>query len=80
MASEARVARLESVTHTYASVFALDDLTVDIPSGRMVGLIGPDGVGKSTLLALVSGARQIQSGRVSVLGADMSKAVDRVAV
>lgn len=80
MAGEARVARLESVTHTYASVFALDDLTVDIPSGRMVGLIGPDGVGKSTLLALVSGARQIQSGRVSVLGADMSKTVERVAV
>ncbi|WP_244437819.1 ribosome-associated ATPase/putative transporter RbbA [Hyphomicrobium denitrificans] len=80
MAGEALVARLENVTHTYASVFALDDLTVDIPSGRMVGLIGPDGVGKSTLLALVSGARQIQSGRVTVLGADMSKAVDRVAV
>lgn len=80
MAGEALVARLESVTHTYASVFALDDLTVDIPSGKMVGLIGPDGVGKSALLALVSGARQIQSGRVTVLGADMSKAVDRVAV
>jgi ribosome-dependent ATPase len=38
----------------------------------MVGFIGPDGVGKSTLLALVSGARQIQSGRVEALGGDMA--------
>jgi ribosome-dependent ATPase len=77
MTSEASVARLAGVCHTYANIFALDDLTVDIPSGKMVGLIGPDGVGKSSLLALVSGARRIQSGRVIVLGADMSKASDR---
>ena len=38
----------------------------------MVGLIGPDGVGKSSLLALVSGARQIQSGQVEVLGGDIA--------
>jgi ribosome-dependent ATPase len=71
------VARLENVTHKYSSVFALDDVTVTIPKGSIVGLIGPDGVGKSSLLALIAGARQIQSGAVSVLGADMSNARTR---
>ena len=42
------------------------------PRGSFVGLIGPDGVGKSTLLGVIAGAKQIQSGRVSVLGGDMA--------
>ncbi len=46
----------------------------------MVGLIGPDGVGKSTLLSIIAGARQIQSGRVLVLGGDMADAAHRAAV
>ena len=51
---------------------ALDDLTLDIPAGCMAGMIGPDGVGKSTLLALISGVRKIQSGTVTVLDGDMA--------
>ena len=39
----------------------------------MVGVIGPDGVGKSTLLALISGVRTIQSGKVTVFGGDLAK-------
>ena len=39
----------------------------------MVGLIGPDGVGKSSLLALVAGARAIQAGAIEVLGGDMAE-------
>src|SRR5208282_692699 len=46
--------------------------TLDLPEGRMVGLIGPDGVGKSTLLGLIAGARRIQTGRVRTLGGDMA--------
>ena len=40
----------------------------------MVGLIGPDGVGKSSVLSLIAGARQIQAGAVQVLGGDMASA------
>lgn len=38
----------------------------------MIGLIGPDGVGKSSLLSLISGARQIQGGYVEALDGDMA--------
>jgi ribosome-dependent ATPase len=74
------VARLESVTQIYPRASALDSVSVEVPAGCMVGLIGPDGVGKSTLLSIVAGARRIQSGRVFVLGGDMADAGHRAAV
>ena len=55
------VASVERVTHRYGKTFALNDLTLDIPAQCMVGMIGPDGVGKSTLLALISGVRKIRN-------------------
>src|SRR6476646_1155060 len=66
------IARLEGVTHRYGKTVALNDLTLDIPAQCMVGMIGPDGVGKSTLLALISGVRKIQTGKVTVLDGDMA--------
>jgi ribosome-dependent ATPase len=74
------VARLEAVTHRYRSVLALDEITLDIPVGSLVGVIGPDGVGKSTLLSIIAGARRIQSGTVLVLDGDMSNAGHRARV
>ncbi|HVK18875.1 MAG TPA: ribosome-associated ATPase/putative transporter RbbA [Fimbriiglobus sp.] len=68
----APVARLTDVSLTYGKTRALDHISIDIPAGCMVGLIGPDGVGKSSLMALVAGARRIQEGRVEVLGGDMA--------
>jgi len=65
------VARLSGVSHRYGAVVALEAVDIALPAGCMVGLIGPDGVGKSSLLALVSGARQIQAGKVEVLGGDI---------
>jgi ribosome-dependent ATPase len=64
-------ARLKELSHTYGKRIALNDVTLDIPAGRMIGFIGPDGVGKSTLLSLIAGARVIQRGDVEVLGGDM---------
>jgi ribosome-dependent ATPase len=71
------VVRLESVALTYGKTRALDSITIDIPPGCMVGLIGPDGVGKSSLLALIAGAHVIQQGHVAVLGGDMADAMHR---
>jgi ribosome-dependent ATPase len=73
-------ARLEGVTQRYGKVAALDAVTLDIPAGCMVGLIGPDGVGKSSVLSLIAGARRIQSGTVQVLGGDMANAAYRAAL
>lgn len=71
------VASLRGVTQRYGKVLALDQITLELPAGYMVGLIGPDGVGKSTLLALLAGAREIQTGQVQALGADMGNRQQR---
>jgi ribosome-dependent ATPase len=76
----APVAELKSVTHRYGKAVALDDVSIVIPARRMVGLIGPDGVGKSTVQALVAGVRRIQEGDVTALGGDMASASHRDAV
>ncbi|HDS6408917.1 TPA: ribosome-associated ATPase/putative transporter RbbA [Klebsiella oxytoca] len=66
------VARLENVSQHFGATVALKDITLSIPARCMVGLIGPDGVGKSSLLSLISGARVIEHGNVMVLGGDIS--------
>ncbi|HEY4901035.1 MAG TPA: ATP-binding cassette domain-containing protein, partial [Terriglobales bacterium] len=71
------IARLSNVTLAYHAKRALDAITLDIPSGCMVGLIGSDGVGKSSLLGLVAGVRRIQSGQVEVLDGNMADAAHR---
>ena len=65
------VVQFVDVTHRYGEVLAANNLSLTIPAGKTVGFIGPDGVGKSTWLGLIAGARQIQQGQVRVLGGDM---------
>lgn len=74
------VVSIKDVTHRYGSVVALDNISLDIPSGLMVGIIGPDGVGKSTLMAIVAGSKKLQQGKVTVLGGDIADASHRGAV
>ncbi|HNX69262.1 MAG TPA: ribosome-associated ATPase/putative transporter RbbA [Candidatus Omnitrophota bacterium] len=71
------VVSIKEVTHRYGKVVALDSISLDIPSGLMVGIIGPDGVGKSTLMALIAGSKTIQQGQVTALGGEMTDAVHR---
>ena len=73
----ATVASAHQVSLRYGDVIALDGIDLDIPAGRMVGLIGPDGVGKSSLLSLLAGVRIIQEGTVEVLGGDMASKAHR---
>ena len=63
---------IQNLSHRYGKTLALDGVSLDIPKGATVGLIGPDGVGKSTLLSLMAGVKVIQDGRVEVLGGDMA--------
>ncbi|MBW9114101.1 ribosome-associated ATPase/putative transporter RbbA [Rhizobium cauense] len=71
------VARLDGVSLSYGKTQALDTVTLDLPANRMIGFIGPDGVGKSSLLSLVAGARVVQQGRIDVLGGDIADATHR---
>jgi ribosome-dependent ATPase len=65
------------LSHRYGRTVALDDVSLEIPARCMVGLIGPDGVGKSTLLALIAGVRTIQEGEVFALDGSMRDAEHR---
>jgi ribosome-dependent ATPase len=76
----APIARLQEVSLRYGKTLALDAITLDFPAGCMAGLIGPDGVGKSSLFSLVAGARVMQAGSITVLGGDMARRRHRKAV
>ncbi|MGB5832902.1 MAG: ATP-binding cassette domain-containing protein, partial [Thiohalocapsa sp.] len=69
--------RIERVSHRYGKEVALEGVDLEIPIGRLVGLVGPDGVGKSTLLGLITGAKRLQAGRIQVLGADIGVPAER---
>lgn len=74
------VVTIKDVTHHYGDTVALDHLSLDIPPGCMVGIIGPDGVGKSTLMAIIAGSKQLQEGEVTVLGGNIDDARHRANV
>ncbi len=80
MKQQPPVVRLTQVSLHYGKTLALDNISLEIPAGCMVGLIGPDGVGKSSLLSLVSGARAIQDGEINVLNGDMRSKQHRESV
>jgi ribosome-dependent ATPase len=73
-------ARLSAVGLHYGKMRALDGIDLEIPAGKMVALIGPDGVGKSSLFSLLAGARAVQEGRVEVLGGDIADRDHREAI
>ena len=69
--SEKPVVSIRNVTHHYGDVAALDNISIDFPRGIMVGVVGPDGVGKSTLLGLMAGSKALQEGEMTVLDGDI---------
>ncbi|QOY92757.1 ribosome-associated ATPase/putative transporter RbbA [Massilia sp. UMI-21] len=73
----AALARINGLRLRYRRVTALDEVSLVLPAGAMTGLIGPDGVGKSSLLAVLAGARRFRHGRVEVLGGDLAHAAVR---
>jgi ribosome-dependent ATPase len=75
------VVSVKQVTHRYGKkVVALDAISLDIPRGIRVGIVGPDGVGKSTFLALIAGSKKMQEGKITVLDGDMADIRHRRAV
>ena len=69
---DADVVGLSGIRHAYGATVALDGIDLALRAGALSGLIGPDGVGKSTLLGLIAGVRRLQQGRVRVFGTDIA--------
>jgi len=63
---------MEQVSRRFGAVTALDELTLDIPSGELLTLLGPSGCGKTTLLRIIAGFERPTSGRIRIDGADVT--------
>ena len=70
--------RLDRLSKSYAAEIAVDDLSVEIRSGSVTGLLGGNGAGKTTTIGMILGLILPSSGRVEVLGADMARDRHRV--
>lgn len=66
--SENMVLRMEHVTMQFGGVVAVNDLSLDVPEGKIVALIGPNGAGKTTAFNCITGVYQPTNGRVEFLG------------
>ena len=62
--------RAQNVVKRFGDFVALDDVSVDIPSGSLTALLGPSGGGKSTLLRIIAGLEQPDSGSIEIAGED----------
>ena len=69
--SVAQALVLNSVSRSFANDKALDTISLEVPMGKICGLIGPDGAGKSTLMRLAAGLLMPDSGTLQVLGIDV---------
>ncbi|MFN9695024.1 MAG: ABC transporter ATP-binding protein, partial [Synechococcaceae cyanobacterium] len=64
--------RVNQVSKTFGDFVAIDQLSLDVPTGALVALLGPSGCGKSTLLRMLAGFEQPTSGRIVLEGQDLA--------
>jgi ABC-type multidrug transport system ATPase subunit len=72
--------RTDGASKAYADLVALHPLTLEVPRGQSVALVGHNGSGKSTLLALVTGLLELTDGEIDVFGATAGSSAARAAV
>src|SRR5512134_30524 len=61
---------VRNVTKRFGDFVALDDVSINVPSGGLTALLGPSGSGKSTLLRVIAGLEQPDAGHVVISGED----------
>ena len=69
--------RVESISKRFGDAVALDDVSLEVPSGSLTALLGPSGGGKSTLLRIIAGLDTPDSGTVTIEGEDLTDAPAR---
>jgi sulfate transport system ATP-binding protein len=62
--------QFSNVSKSFDSFLAIDDISLEVPTGSLVALLGPSGCGKSPLLRMVAGLETIDRGRVLINGRD----------
>jgi ribosome-dependent ATPase len=65
--------QIANLQHRYRKRMALDAIELTVAVGHSLAIVGPDGVGKSSLLALIAGAKRVQQGHLRTLDADMQR-------
>jgi ABC-2 type transport system ATP-binding protein len=62
-----------SLTRSFGAIHAVDGLSLSVPAGRIYGLVGPDGAGKTTTLRMLCGALRPDGGQAIILGRDVAR-------
>jgi branched-chain amino acid transport system permease protein len=66
------ILKVENAVRTFGGLTAVNKVSFDLKAGEILGLIGPNGAGKSTMFNLLTGALQVNAGRVNFLGEDIT--------
>jgi ABC-2 type transport system ATP-binding protein len=69
---------IKEVKKTYGEINAIDDISFDVEQNKVFGLVGPDGAGKTTLIRMLCGLIEPDSGSAKILGFDMVKQKDKI--
>jgi len=69
---------VENLSYHYSKILAVDNISFHVGKQEILGFLGPNGAGKSTTVKILTGQLRLQEGRVSLLGMDISKELEKV--
>ena len=65
---------LKGLTRRFGRLLAVDDVTMSVAAGEVLGFLGPNGAGKSTTMKMIAGFLEPSSGTAAVCGHDVTRA------